>query len=80
MCEKDVYENICDDGLIHRVQQAAAKQVWFRFEGKTRHIDIWGQDWEIEKEARERMGLGKDLGHFFDKRRKEDRLERLWRN
>ena len=39
---------------------AAAKQVWFRFEGKTRLIDIWGQDLEIEKEAREKMRLGKD--------------------
>ena len=38
--------------------------MWFRFEGKTRLIDIWGQDWEIEKEARERIGLGKDL-YFF---------------
>ena len=26
-----------------------------------RLIDIGGQDWEIEKEARGRMGLGKDL-------------------
>ena len=25
----------------HRVQQAMAKQIWFRFEGKTRAIDIW---------------------------------------
>ena len=30
----------------HRVQQAAAKQVWFRFEGKTRITDIWDR---IEK-------------------------------
>ena len=30
-------------------------------EGKTRFIDIGGQDWEIEREARERMGLGKDM-------------------
>ena len=46
---------------VHRVQQAAAKQKRFRIEGKTRLIDIGGQDWEIEKEAREKMRLGKDL-------------------
>ena len=55
----------------HRVQQAAAKQVWFRFEGKTGLIDIWGQDWEIEKEAREN-GTWERLGHLYDKRGKED--------
>ena len=50
---------------VHRVKQAAAKQVWFRFERKTRLIDVRGQDWEIEKEARERMGLGKDLDIYM---------------
>ena len=50
---------------VHRVQQAAAKQVWFRIEGKTRLKDIGGQDWEIEREARERMGLGKDLDLYM---------------
>ena len=47
---------------VHRVQQAAAKQVWFRFEGKTRLKDIWGQDWEIEKR---RPGRGWDLGRTW---------------
>ena len=46
-------------GETHRVQQAAAKQIWFRFEGKTRTIDIWGQDSEIEEEIREKMRIEK---------------------
>ena len=46
-------------GETHRIQQAAAKQIWFRFEGKTRVIDIWGQDSEIEKEIREKMRIEK---------------------
>ena len=36
-----------------------AKQIWFRFEGKTRAIDIWGQDSEIEEEIREKMRIEK---------------------
>ena len=36
-----------------------AKQIWFRFEGKTRTIDIWGQDSEIEEEMREKMRIEK---------------------
>ena len=43
----------------------AAKQEWFRFEGKTRVIDIWGRDLEIDKEAREKMRLGKDLDVYM---------------
>ena len=46
-------------GEAHRVQQAVAKQIWFRFEGKTRAIDIWGQDSEIEEEIREKMRIEK---------------------
>ena len=46
-------------GETHRVQQAVAKQIWFRFEGKTRAIDIWGQDSEIEEEIREKMKIEK---------------------
>ena len=44
-------------GETHGVQLAATKQIWFRFEGKTRIIDIWGQDPEIEEEIRERMRI-----------------------
>ena len=36
-----------------------AKQIWFRFEGKTRAIDIWRQDSEIEEEIREKMRIEK---------------------
>ena len=46
-------------GETHRIQQAAAKQVWFRFEEKTRVIDIWGQHSEIEEEIREKMRIEK---------------------
>ena len=46
-------------GEAHRVQQAVAKQMRFRFEGKTRAIDIWGQDSEIEEEIREKMRIEK---------------------
>ena len=46
-------------GETHRIQQAAAKQIWFRFEGKTRVIDIWRQDSEIEEEIREKMRIEK---------------------
>ena len=46
-------------GEAHRVQQAVARQIWFRFEGKTRAIDIWGQDSEIEEEIREKMKIEK---------------------
>ena len=46
-------------GEAHRVQQAVAKQIWVRFEGKTRAIDIWGQDSEIEEEIREKMRIEK---------------------
>ena len=46
-------------GETHRIQQAAAKQIWFRFDGKTRVIDIWGQDSEIEEEIREKMRIEK---------------------
>ena len=51
---------------IHQVRQAATKQAWFRIEGKTRLIDIGRRDSEIEKEARETMGLGKDLDIYKD--------------
>ena len=49
----------------HRIQQAATKQVWFRFEGKTRLIDIWGRDLEIEEEVREKMKIEKDLDIYM---------------
>ena len=41
-------------GEAHRVQQAVAKQIWFRFEGKTRAVDIWGQDLEKSKKRSEK--------------------------
>ena len=51
----------------YRFQQAAAKQVCFRFEGKTRLIDIWGQDWEIEKRGQREDETWEGLGHPHDK-------------
>ena len=46
-------------GEEHRVQQAVAKQIWVRFEGKTRTNDIWRQDSDIEEEIREKMRIEK---------------------
>ena len=58
-------ENEAERGKPGDTATAAAKQVWFRFEGKTRLVDIWGRDLEIEKEAREKMRLGKDLDIYM---------------
>ena len=52
-------------GEVHRVQQAVAKQIWFKFEGKTRAIDIWGRDSEIEEEIREKMRIDKTSDFYM---------------
>ena len=45
-----------------QVCQAAAKQLWMRFEGRSRIIEIGEEEeiWETEKRVRGKMGLGRD--------------------
>ena len=54
-------------GETHRIQQAAAKQIWFRFEGKTRVIDIWETGLGNRRGNQREDENREKLGHLHDK-------------